>query len=470
MKIKYRLHFIASCLLLLYGCSLLSGCRKDTFRGQVLDLNAPVKITAFKVQQTEGSIEEKTATINIELPFGTDLSSVVPAVSISGGATVSPASGVGVDMKQPVKYRVSNGNIYSDYTVTATEKKALLKFEAAGITAEVDEQNRTVYAVVPNNIDITKIAPQITLATGASISPASGVVRDFSQPVVYTVTSGAFSVAYEVTIVPASAVASVAFLGSAATRNALVNQDELAAANWLFANFSNVTYVSFDAIRNNTLNIDQFKVIWWHHDAAQALPAIAYDVAVVNRLKAFRSNGGALLLSAYAGQYLDPLGVVPAGKGPNNVFGDNTPWLETNWDWGISFKGNTGHPIFQGLTLTGDKPYPTAYTLAKGTFRLNHSAIWKVNEWGGYGSTANWRSQTGGIDLASTEWDEDRGNHVTIAEFPRTAINGPVIAIVAGCYDWYNEPNPANGNPSAPNGFSANVERLTKNTIQYLSN
>lgn len=37
--------------------------------------------------------------------------------------------------------------------------------------------------------DVTEIAPEFTLTEGATISPASGTVRDFTEPQVYTVTS-----------------------------------------------------------------------------------------------------------------------------------------------------------------------------------------------------------------------------------------------------------------------------------------
>lgn len=39
------------------------------------------------------------------------------------------------------------------------------------------------------NTDVTHLAPTFTLSEGASISPESGTVRDFSQPQIYTVTS-----------------------------------------------------------------------------------------------------------------------------------------------------------------------------------------------------------------------------------------------------------------------------------------
>jgi hypothetical protein len=458
-----KLYTLLSALML-----LVWSCTKDEYRGQELNLNSSVKITVFTANSVNGVIDDKAGAIQIELPFGTDFTAVKPVIEIPSGATVEPASGASVNLRSAVKYRVLNGNIYSDYTVTATEKKAVLQFKAGGVVAEINEAARTITAIVPDAVDITKLAPEIKLETGAAISPATGTITDFTNPVVYTVKSGSATVAYTVTIQNQSSVAKVAFLGTYANRTSITNTDEATACNWLFANFPNVEYVSFDAIKNGTADLNNVKVIWWHEDATQSLPAIAYDAAVVSKLKNYRSNGGALLLTTYAGQYLEALGIVPAGKNPNNVFGDNTPWIENNWDWGMSFKGREDHPAFEGLTLTSDKPFATAYLLAKKTYRLNHCAWYKVNEWGGYGDAAGWRNQTGGIDLAGPEWNDARDAHIGMAEWQRTAANGPAIAILFGSYDWYTEPDPATGTPGN-NMFKANVERLTKNTIKYLS-
>lgn len=449
---------------------LLGSCRMSEFRGEELLLDTNVKITSFSVNTAQGVIDDKAGTIVLTLPFGSNFSAVQPLIATSEGAVVAPASGEAVNLKGTQKYRVMNGNIYNDYTVMASEKQVLLSFTVGGVQAEIDHQARTIYAVVPDEVNITALAPVIGLSSGASVSPASGTAVNFSAARPFTVTDAGASVVYTATVVRRSSVAKLAFLGTASTAGGIANVDEKTAFEWMNASFPNVDYISFSAIKAGAADLANYKVIWWHQDATQALPSIAFDADIITKLKNYRTNGGAFLLTSYGVQYLEALGVVPAGKGPNNTFGDNTPWIEPNWDWGISFKNAGTHPIFQGLTLTSDKPYPTAYLLAKTTFRLNHSSIWKVNEWGGYGSVANWRTETGGINLASMEWDEDHVNHVTIAEFPRKSNAGATIVIGVGAYDWHVEANPENGNPGNPNLFKPNVERLTRNSINYLSN
>lgn len=49
--------------------------------------------------------------------------------------------------------------------------------------------NTSVIMTVNNYVNITQLAPEFELTPGATIEPASGTMRDFSQPQTYTVTS-----------------------------------------------------------------------------------------------------------------------------------------------------------------------------------------------------------------------------------------------------------------------------------------
>jgi hypothetical protein len=55
--------------------------------------------------------------------------------------------------------------------------------------ATIDTVNHTVKIEVKHGTDLSNLAPTITVSEGASISPASGVARDFTGPVAYTVTA-----------------------------------------------------------------------------------------------------------------------------------------------------------------------------------------------------------------------------------------------------------------------------------------
>lgn len=57
------------------------------------------------------------------------------------------------------------------------------------VAAVIDESAKTIKADLPSGNDLTKLTPTITVSDKATVSPASGVVQDFTKPVVYTVTS-----------------------------------------------------------------------------------------------------------------------------------------------------------------------------------------------------------------------------------------------------------------------------------------
>ncbi|GHT91683.1 hypothetical protein FACS1894140_2650 [Spirochaetia bacterium] len=86
------------------------------------------------------------------------------------------------------------------------------------VTAAGTISGTDITITVPYGATVTKIAPQIT-HTGASISPASGAERDFTNPVTYRVTAANGSTRdYRVTVTPAvPAAGDVAYLTSTGT-------------------------------------------------------------------------------------------------------------------------------------------------------------------------------------------------------------------------------------------------------------
>lgn len=446
-------------------CMLTISCSSDNFDKNGLETDVDVSITSFKVNGIDATINQKTKQITLTLPYGSTVTTAVPEIVIPAGASINPGLGTAIDFTNPVYVRVINGNLYKDYVVNVVVLDPILSFKINNVEATINNANKTIMMTLPEGTNLTSLTPVIELSTGVSISPTSGAAINFSSPVIYTITSGSISVQYTATVMTPVTGISVAFLGTAATRQGITNLDEKAASDWLFNNFSNVTYISFDEISGGA-NLANFNVIWWHHDAAINLPTIALSNNVITALKNYRTSGGNLLLTSFASQYVDALGIVPAGKGPNNVWGDFPPggWVDAN-SWGMSFKGHENHPIFQNLeTFETGK----AKLLQSGTFRLNHTAWWFIPEWGGYVNGAGWRSQTGGNNLASEDWDDTLDGRVTISEFPGGTSNINVVEISMGAYDWYNETD-ASGNPSQANSFLGNIQQLTKNSINYLA-
>lgn len=458
----YKIWMHASLILALLF--MVTAC-EDSFEKGGFDVNSPSNVISFKLNGTAGEIDQKTGKINVTMPYGSDITAVIPQVVLEEGATSKLDLTTPINFTSPVKFRVINGNLYKDYTVTVTVLSPIKSFKINGVTATINDVNKTITMTLPENTSLTALQPVIELTNGVSISPASGATVDFTNPVIFVVTSNGKSVNYTANVGVPVAGLTVAFLGTAATRSGITNLDEVTASNWLFANFPGAKYISFDSVLNGA-NLSDVDVIWWHFDSATNLPTVAYNPVVTAALKSFRTNGGNLLLTSFASQYVDALGIVPSGKGPNNVFGDFPPngFVDGN-SWGMSFVGHENHPIFQGLTTF---EAGKANLLQSGTFRLNHTAWWFLPDWGGYVNGAGWRTQTGGINLASESWDNNLDGRVTIAEFPNSGTDKNVIVISMGAYDWYNETN-SSGVPSQANEFIGNIKLLTQNSINYLA-
>ncbi len=140
-----------------------------------------------------------SGTVDIRVPYGTDLTSLVPAIT-STGIGLSPASGTARDFSSPVTYTVTAADgSTNDYTVNVSVYPADSKditgfvFRAADNSFAADvygsQSLDTINVQVPWGTDVTSLVPTISVS-GTGVSPAGGTAQDFSSPVSYTVTAG----------------------------------------------------------------------------------------------------------------------------------------------------------------------------------------------------------------------------------------------------------------------------------------
>lgn len=154
----------------------------------------------FSNPMAVGNVDQNKHTVTLIVPPDTDVINLTPTVLVSQYAIVSPASGVPQDFMNPVEYTVTaqNGAIQK-YTVTVNVLtsikgvgKSITSFKLSGFSPEVDgvisEEDHTITVIVPNGTDLTKLTPIIGVSDNATVSPASGSVQDFTNPVTYTVT------------------------------------------------------------------------------------------------------------------------------------------------------------------------------------------------------------------------------------------------------------------------------------------
>jgi len=87
-------------------------------------VSTEAEILSFTVegQASEEVINSQNATVVLRVMPGTDLTALVPQITISLGATIDPASGVAQDFSQPVQYTVTaqDGVTQKIWTVTIT--------------------------------------------------------------------------------------------------------------------------------------------------------------------------------------------------------------------------------------------------------------------------------------------------------------------------------------------------------------
>ena len=153
------------------------------------------QILKFEVEGVVGNIDEDAKTVVLDFPAGTDVSHMMPTITISNYATIEPESGVVQDFSNPVYYTVTamNGTT-SQYMVEALvhdadNEKSILSFVIEGVEGEINENAKTVTLTMPEDTDVTQLVPTIEVSEGATVNPASGEAQDFTTPVTYTVTA-----------------------------------------------------------------------------------------------------------------------------------------------------------------------------------------------------------------------------------------------------------------------------------------
>ena len=165
-----------------------------------------------------GVIDNDKNTITVS---GVDDSSLtttkfVPDITLGGNTLVcSPAPGLAQDFSKTVSYTVSGGGdvVSRVYTVsvlnsdgelissvggssgsepvtpTVTGAK-IISFKVFGIEGVIDNAAGTITITLPYGCDITAVAPEVEVPSGAIVSPCSGEVVNLANDMVYTVQNG----------------------------------------------------------------------------------------------------------------------------------------------------------------------------------------------------------------------------------------------------------------------------------------
>ncbi|MBU2997458.1 DUF5018 domain-containing protein [Cellulophaga baltica] len=152
-------------------------------------ISSEKEITSFSINDVYGTITDTT--IDIELPAGTDLTALTPTI-VHTGVSVNPASETSQDFSNPIMYVVTaEDSSTQEYTVTVTSPtlsttNSITQFTIDGVEGTITDTD--IALTLPAGTDVSALTPTI-VHTGETISPASGVAQDFTDPVIYTVTA-----------------------------------------------------------------------------------------------------------------------------------------------------------------------------------------------------------------------------------------------------------------------------------------
>jgi hypothetical protein len=349
------------------------------------------------------------------------------------------------------------------------------------MTGTIDESTHEIDATLPFGTDLTAVNVDVTTSEGAKVTPKSGSTVDFSKgPIPYVVSAAGKNVVYKV-VVSAQGPTKIAFIGLADDVSSITEPDTKAAATWTQATYGDdFVYLKISDITSEKLA--DVKVIFWYFDDTGVdrnaiIPDDAKSEVVLGAINSWYQSGGNLLLAGYGTQYLTVLGRITSDYAPviygNGVGGDNPDNWGVNAGTGLT-ADRTSHPIYAGLTTSQIANPQTGSTYGHDFFPLigpgykeDHNSMWDLNAIAPLSGSGNKGAlfETNTKSLILGTWQ-----HVTdlccaaVVEFqPSDAYKGTSIAIGASSYEWEM-------NDDRVNEFESNVEKLTKNSIDYLKN
>lgn len=354
------------------------------------------KILSFSIGENMGIIDDTAGTITVDIGSQDgDITSLTPNFVIADGTTVDVASGVSRNFTNPVTYTVQSNDGFTakEYVVTVNQVAApqITSFVIDGTTGVVNNDDDTIYVLMPAGTDITNLSPTVEVPMGQSVDPASGVSQDFTNTVDYTVTNTEnLTVTYTVTVeVQTVTPTFYAFLGEQADIASLVDDDARAAATWMQNTYgADFKYIQFSNI--SALEMADVKVAMLYYltpledvgysasptDVSTLLaPELQAGAAQAEVLKNWVKLGGDMLIAGEATPFIFSLGRVPADfsapRAPGNYvyseFGcagtggcvDMNKPPDDRWGLGMRPSNNSedrrGHPIFNGLTFFDDE-------------------------------------------------------------------------------------------------------------------
>ena len=266
-----------------------------------------------------------------------------------------------------------------------------------------------------------------------------------------------------------------------------LNDQEKAAVNYFVSqNSDGVVIAPGETSKIDANNID---CIWIHIDRIGLgkgnLPAEISDDATIAALRQYVARGGNLLLTKQATQYVEKIGRTN-GFSPN-IYGDGdggkgTDVWTVNAQIGLmnatedpaQFYDHRNHAIYAGLTENldfkwQDVPYVSYALEGTGTgaemWREDHNCCWDLNAYtyaaDGANTVEKFQNQNNATVLGTWGHVVDYAVAAVVEFNPASTGAGKILANGLAAYEWA----PRDGG----NSFHGDIEKLTSNSIKYLS-
>jgi len=156
------------------------------------------EILSFSVpwQTNEAVILSYPGTIFVQVDTNTNLTEIIPVITVSENAIISPASGEVTGFSNgPVDYLVTaQDNSTKKWTVTVEKQKSddaeIIRFYLSRQKSDPVFADSTITVEMKVGTYLSALKPEISVSAKASVQPASGEAADFStDTVIYTVTA-----------------------------------------------------------------------------------------------------------------------------------------------------------------------------------------------------------------------------------------------------------------------------------------
>jgi len=447
------------------------------------DISAPNLASVSNLQYT---LIGDSVKLSWTLPAGYDSLNVVVIPNISGSAISLKMNATSYT------YGIVKVNDKTNFTIKLTDTKGNTSL---GQTVEFTRAGASPI----KDVKVEQVDNNVVFAWAAPDSAVTGIVLEYAdqQNVKKTIQIGATATSYQITNADLGmyhfklhttnnrnqvsqtiyadlkvGATYLAYIGSAADSTAMVttaDDDEIAAAKWFFSTYPKARYISFNMIKNG-FNLGKYRVLWWNYDindGTSDLPAISVDPTVVSALTTYHKNGGNLLLSTYAIQYLWNLGRMPANIHLAFDKGAGGPNPDV---WGIGVNigkkhDQSKHPLFAGITMKTEGDGRITFPVIGNGWKENHNCILIVP--GIYNlpndselAYTNFTTQNNAVWLGM--WD-GIGDYFMTGIFeltPKDAFQGSSISIGIGGIEWKVN--------DGINPYQSTVNRLYKNAIDYL--